>query len=172
MHARILCPGPSLAKYSAEGFDGLTIGVNRAATAHLCDVWASNDWQSCLALAPQIVGFPLLLTTTASINSPHMRGFVWPGGIKNADDFAYCLTTYATARMLTMNVAVGFAFITGHTDIAIYGADWSGLLDFDGVAAGTNRNPGRWELEADLFGHLADELRSKGVNVYRVIHEL
>ena len=167
MNARILCPGPSLATYQPGEFRGTTIGVNRAATAFACDVWAALDWPLVVQQSPLVIGSPILLTSTASIESLRRR-MIWRGAIQNCDVFAYCLRTYANARTYTMNMACGYAYSAGFTDIAIYGADWAGTLDFDGAKAGEKRDQDRWQREQELFGHMAEEMATHGVKVSRV----
>lgn len=85
MGIRILAPGPSLSGYAPGDFDGLIIGVNRAAVAFACDVWVCLDWTSAsgqagvLAIGRDVIGSPMLATTRASIESQSRHGFVWRG---------------------------------------------------------------------------------------------
>lgn len=67
-----------------------------------------------------------------------------------------------------MMLAVLLAFSLGATTIDVYGADWTGTRDYDGVEAGENRTPDRWDAERHDWDILTAWLNERGVIARRV----
>ncbi len=56
----------------------------------------------------------------------------------------------------------------GGAMIEVFGADWAGTNDFDGVAAGKNRSKARWELEKGIWqNRLVPWLAERRIEVKR-----
>jgi hypothetical protein len=170
MHAIILCPGPSLATYAAHSAD-LVIGVNRAALAHECNVWATLDYPMIRDNADKLLGRPNLLTRRQTLidiarRPARLQRFAEVRMVDDLDDF--CPPTLGYGRFSSA-AALIYAAERGATQIDVYGADWAGTADFDGVNAGENRGAARWQAEAELWlGHLVPWLAHRGVKVNRL----
>jgi len=164
----ILCPGPSLSSFDGPGGYDLVIGVNRAAVAFRCDVWAACDWQLIDRERRQVIGTPLLFTNVASAMWLRKRN-PWPATV---DEFEWYLGGDGLAlpgTSFSALAAVWYAVAKGAHIVNVFGAGLSGKLDFDGTAAGETRTDARWERERCLWEELTDLLSRRGVVVERVI---
>ncbi len=171
MKAIVLSPGPSLtATFHGDRAD-LLIGVNRAATRYLCDVWVCGDLPLILQEDLNVIGAPLLVAYGVSLDNLRDRAWKWRG-----EQFAW--TPIAESWLHTSVVnwpwcsfcsAIVYAAYRGAKEITVYGADWEGTADFDGTQAGKNRSEDRWKYERQLFKDLSVILKDKcGCEVRRV----
>lgn len=158
MRVTILCPGPSLRLYR-PGCEGMTIGVNRAATVHACDVWAATDWPLIRETRP--LGTPTLLTIEATRESLSRRGRPWPYLVVTHCGLVNETVTNAKHpwTRYTATAALFYAGWLGADRIDVYGCDWSGTKDWDGEDAGENRSDNRWAEERDIWNKTAASLR-------------
>lgn len=179
MHAIILSPGPSLARYVPQPCD-LTLGVNRAARLFPCDVWVCGDTPLIelpdlvdgKPLHESIIGSPLLVTYGVTMDTLRDHGFKWRGEIFSWTQIAesfWLHTSVVNWPWCTCTAAVVYAAFAGAKSIDVYGADWEGVEDFDGAKAGKNRSVDRWREERSIFGALQIVLKEKrGVTIRRM----
>lgn len=165
MLARILSPGPSLARYDPGDFAGLTIGVNRAAIMQPCDVWACSDAEAIRNYGAAVTGSPLLFTTRFGRDNSLWR---WRSEVFESL-FPFFPPHALPWTTLTFTAAVVFAASRGALLIDCYGADWQGMKDADGVEAGSDRTPARWRHESGVFAKLSEAMKSRGVEVRRIV---
>lgn len=166
MRVAIYNPGPSMPRM-APACDYF-IGVNRAANAHRCDAWACGDLPAVVKWADLTIGSPTLLTAANTVVDLRQRGFAWRGKVVEFDALNDVLDPAAINwHFLTALAAVVYAASLGATTIDVYGADWSGTADWDGVQAGQNRSPDRWAKERELFDAIAAEFLERGITVER-----
>src|SRR4051812_33763909 len=127
MHAIVLSPGPSLAKYEPKPAD-LTLGVNRAATAFVCDVWVCGDTPLVMQVASQVQGSPLLVSYGVSLDTLRDHKFVWRGETFSWSQLAesYIHTSVVNWPWCSFTSAIVYAAYRGATTIDIYGCDWEG----------------------------------------------
>ncbi|HEY1190585.1 MAG TPA: hypothetical protein VGE74_23330 [Gemmata sp.] len=175
MRAAILNPGPCLDLYPGRAGYDLVVGVNRAATRHPVDVWVATDPQPVRdhfhAVVSASTGVPPLLVTgvetwgTLDTDVPRYPGeIIDQARYIDAAPAEYSWTSFSGLS------AIVYAASRGATEIDVYGADWRGTLDFDGAAAGENREPARWEWERSVFLNLlAPHFRTRGVILRRVV---
>ena len=76
-------------------------------------------------------------------------------------------STIVTVALLIVTAAIVYAAFKGATEIDVYGADWEGTADFDGVQGGKNRSEDRWREERGIFGALQVVLKQRGCEVTR-----
>jgi hypothetical protein len=168
MTAAVLAPGPSLSKHLPlrDGYD-LTIGVNRAALAAPCGVWACLDYPVIRDQWQNVAGSPLLLT----------RKQTWEDigkhcGLKLAaitDDYRSFVPTDIGWTLYTCTSAIVFAALKGATRIDVYGADMTGTGGFDAEDTGENRSEARWASERVVFDKLVAALGERRVVVNRIV---
>jgi hypothetical protein len=175
--AAILCPGPSLSRtYSGQPAD-LLIGVNRAALAYGCDVWAALDYTSdgkgvqpggIIRWRKDVIGNPVLLTTRTSLAALARRGEPWGGQAVTVEEFAGFVPLQIGWTLYSMTAAVVYAAWRGAKRIDLYGCDWAGTADHDGVMAGGNRSAERWSSERTICeSKLFPALKERGIEVTR-----
>lgn len=169
MHVHLLCPGPSLASYVPQPCD-LTIGVNRAACAVMCNVWVACDTPLIVRENAKVLGLPLLVSTDTTLETIPDHGVApWAGGTFDSKQMLeYCPHAYQWVTF-SATTALIFAAFRGARVIEVFGADWSGTQDYDGVEAGQNRQPDRWQLEREIWNNLVAWLAepARGVIVRR-----
>jgi hypothetical protein len=158
MKVKILCPGPSLADVRDVAGD-LIIGVNRAALAHECDVWAAMDFPMIGNYSPK--GRPILFTKRETkVLAPER--FL---SILYADDLDG--PTFLWQKK-TMICAMVFALRVGNASkIDLFGFDAAGTKDYDGKEAGEDRSDKRWTDELKTYEQLVDWLGHNGCTVVR-----
>ena len=158
MNATLLCPGPSLAKYSPDKRSGWVVGVNRAAILHECDVWAATDLPLIKHTMP--LGTPTLLTIDATRDSLHRRGKPWPWLVITHTGIAGETVTNKQHpwTRYTATAALQYLKWIGATRVDVYGADWSGTLDWDGASAGERRTDERWAEERAIWDSVAVDM--------------
>jgi hypothetical protein len=167
MQAVVLCPGPSLADFEHYGAD-LLIGVNRAAAARRCDVWAAGDAPMVERYASDVLGTPLLLTDQGTASTLFNAGKLWRGETFIFQDLSSFCPLPLQWDLFSATVALVYAAWRGCSSIRTYGMDWSGTQDFDGVGGFGNRSPERWELErAIILNRLVPWLSGKGITFER-----
>lgn len=171
MKAALLCPGPSLATYQPAGAD-LTVGVNRAATRFACDAWVCGDPPLIQQVGEQVTGLPLLITSVdghqvyrdfpRDFGKPLWRGecLCWTAAME------FCPHEYNWV-MFSATAALVYCGFCGATGVDVYGADWSGTADFDGVQAGKNRSEERWKLERGIWRAIVGWMGERGITVNR-----
>jgi hypothetical protein len=163
MTVAILNPGPSLAALEKPPAADVLIGVNRAALRFECTCWAATDYPMIKRHQAAVLGTPALLTrrqTWADIGARcrlPLDRVVESIDIPNAPPWA----------LKSMTCAMAFAFANGASRIDLYGCDWSGEQDFDGVKAGEDRSEKRWAAEQADFAALSRWMLERGVMVAR-----
>lgn len=171
MRVVILCPGPSLQFWSADSSDrpDVLIGVNRAAAFAPCDVFAALDYPMIRDNGVKVLGAPNLLSRQQTITDlkPY-RLERFPNVIAVESLFEFCPPNLMPWTLFTMTSAMIYAAYLGTNAIDIYGADFKGTQDFDGVEAGERRTEERWERdEKPLFARVKGWIESKGITVTR-----
>jgi hypothetical protein len=169
MTAAILCPGPSLCEFDRTANRGgdLRIGVNRAATLIPCDVWCATDYPLYERARSQVLGSPIWFTAEASAEQIDQRGIRWRGQVITCESIPDPFKT-VDWDFFSLLAAIGYAVHAGCRRIEVYGADWSGVKDFDGVEAGNTRHDERWKLESSLFELARQELAGRGITIIRM----
>lgn len=171
MNIALLCPGPSLADFpGVSGFDR-TIGVNRAALAHPCDVWACGDYPLIERVRHQVIGKPELFT--AAVSAAHLRDHSthWPGDVVEFEWlYGVCPAEWRWDHF-TATASLVYAAWRGVKRIDVYGCDWAGTGDWDDTQAGGNRNDARWDLERGIWQNvLTPWLNKQGITINRHGH--
>ncbi|HSZ58519.1 MAG TPA: hypothetical protein VK797_22825 [Tepidisphaeraceae bacterium] len=172
--AAILCPGTSLSATSPIGFgaDVIVIAVNRASAFFPADVWAAGDYPLIEAERAHVRGMPELLTTEGAIEHLRQTDKPWPWRVlpsfESLDPHCQGAGGVPQWRVFTAIAACVYAEFIGCKRIEVFGADWQGEADFDGVKAGGNRSPERWRLERNIFENLLTPwLNARGVSLFR-----
>lgn len=167
----LLCPGPSLANLLGDELrhDHCTlIGVNRAAIAFDCDVWACLDSDAVAKFHKDVIGSPILLTTRSTPMVIGRAGIVWPKTFNLSDLDAY----YPSDRDIwwakySATTALVYAAAHGAKRIDVFGADMIGTLDYDGVPGGERRDENRWIEERQIWDRLVAVLSNRDCKVTR-----
>lgn len=119
-------------------------------------------------LPDEVLGSPTLVTLGQTIETLNSHGFKWRGGIHKWDVGKSVIPDPPVQwGLFTFTAAIVYAAWRGATEIDVFGADWAGKLDLDGVEAGRTRSDERWKLERAIFGVLQIELGKKGVALNR-----
>ena len=160
---RILCPGPSLARYDPIDFAGLVIAVNRAAVAFYCHCWAVADYPVIRDYHAKVLGTPTILTRRQTWTDIGHRVRMTAKIIEDID-----LPGAPPWNLKTMTCAMAYAYATGAKRIELHGCDWEGTADYDGVQAGEDRTDKRWEQERAAVNNLSEWMRARGTEVVRV----
>lgn len=144
----------------------LVVAVNRAATAHWCDVLAALDWPLAQSIKGEVIGRPRWLTNADSAGFVQgRRDWVW-GGISLSDDMlGWCPVPGWTLYSATM--ALVYCGHRGHDLIDCYGVDMVGTADWDGVDQPAGRSDRRWQRESAIWCGIVDWLKGRGVTVRR-----
>lgn len=153
MNATLLCPGPSLSGYGGQGA-GIVVGVNRAATAHRCDVWAATDRPLIMSTADQVLGEPVLYTIEATRESINRRGRSWPYAVVTHSDVAGGQVDNGRHPWTRFTACAALQYLawSGATHIDVWGCDWAGDQDWDGERLGSNnRTRQRWDEERAIW---------------------
>jgi hypothetical protein len=168
MRAVLLCPGPSLARLTCVPDSELSIGVNRAATAFAVGVWACCDLPAIEQWHEQVIGSPTLVCGQEAWDNLRDRKITWRGETCFSASMASYCPPGMNWTMFSSTVALIHAAFRGATQIDVYGCDWAGTADFDGVQAGKNRSPDRWKLEREIWQNvLVPWLAARGVTITR-----
>ena len=166
--AQVLCPGPRLAEAIStllgSSLDTLFLGVNRAVEAIECKYWVAIDWAMINEGSP--IGSPGIITIESAI-----RKLAMP--VKIAYREKAQRSDMPPEKMGWLNysslLAIAAAYDLGCKRIEVYGADMSGVEDWDGKQLGrVCRTPKRWEKERKQFDSLCEWMQSKGVEVVRI----
>lgn len=168
MNAAILCPGAPPPPDWRDCID-LTIAVNRAATAHRCDVFAALDFPLVKKIGAEVLGSPILLTKRASAHSLTRHDMAWCGEVVAIESLDY--PESSAWKLYSLPSAIVYAATSGADSIKVYGAVWAGTADWDGEQAGGDRSPERWTRERNIFEGLVEQLKGRGVILERFIHE-
>lgn len=172
MKAVVLSPGPSLAQYVPQPCEML-LGVNRAAVAHNVTHWLCGDTPLVQQQSEHVIGSPILVTYGGTIDALRDHGFAWRNVIESwsplADSFLH--PSVVNWPWCTFTCAIVYAAFKGATQIDVYGADWEGTEDFDGVKSGKNRTDARWNDERTNFGALCIVLAQRGIKITRHVPE-
>lgn len=178
MKAIILSPGPSLSKYKPQACD-LLVGVNRAAIKHKVDAWVAGDSPLYEQIEEQVKGSPIWVAGVGTIDTirDHVRAKVcrpWRGetfAANTMQDFCPWSFNWVMFSFTTAIVYAGrWLSQQGRMRhwIDIYGCDWKGKDDFDGVQAGKNRSEERWKMEREITENvLIPWLDGRGITVSR-----
>lgn len=168
----ILCPGPSLANAPQVG--GIVYGINRAAILRPVTHWVALDWISDLPgggiinWASQVQGSPELITSKNSKESLLRKGFKWPTPITEIESSWNYLDPHKNRfSIYSATSALVYAASMGAKRIEIYGMTMAGTQDADGILAGYNRTPARWEMESQIVSNLIAILNERGIEVRR-----
>lgn len=159
------------------GGGDLILGVNRAATLHPCDVWVAIDWRSrgdaitnggVEAWSDQVIGTPLLVIGHDGNASLDIHRIPYRGEVCEIESWwwPYEPTTLGWS-LYSATTALMYAHHKGAKTIDVYGADWSGTQDWDGVVAGGTRTEQRWERERTIWGEVAKHIEQRGTKVNR-----
>jgi hypothetical protein len=144
----------------------IVVAVNRAATAHWCDVLSALDWPLVRSIAGEVIGRPRWLTSADSAGlSNGGRPFVW-GGVSLIDDMlGWCPMPGWTVYSAPM--ALVYCAKRGAKVIDCYGVDMVGTKDWDGRDQPTGRDDRRWQREAIIWRGVVEWLSGMGVTVTR-----
>lgn len=171
MTVAILCPGPSLEKCGALSAD-VTIGVNRAASFVRCDYVAAVDYP---VIEKWGDGFGDAKWLTNQSSFDHLARQDHPFARRETVTTDWLRRNYYDTRdfpwtIFSFTSALVFAAYLGATEVDIYGADWAGESDWDGVAGAEpgKRNDDRWRGERALFEKVKAWMEVQGVHVSRV----
>ena len=159
MNATLLCPGPSLSGYGGQGA-GMVVGVNRAATAYPCDVWAATDRPLIMSTASQVIGDPVLYTIEATLESLRRRGRDWPHSVVTHTEVTGGTVTnhHQPWTRYTTTAALRYLAWMGATHIDVWGCDWAGDEDWDGKRLASNsRTAERWREEQEIWSRVVKE---------------
>lgn len=164
MNALLLCPGPSLARFEMRPAD-LVVCVNRAALKFRCDAWAALDWTIVKAHGHDVQGSPILVTSGDTPRLLERECIKWRGAqVFPADLFDY-IPHPVNYVLFSATTGLVYAAWRGATEIDVYGCDWAGTEDYDGVIGGANRTQFRWTSEKLIWAATLEALRAKGVEV-------
>jgi len=166
--AQVLCSGPTLAEaisaLSGSSLDTLFLGVNRAVEAIECHYWVAIDWKTIDEGKP--IGSPKVITVeTASrkLATPVSKAYKTNG--KRAD-MPPDKTGWLNYSAL---LAIAAAYDLGCKRIDVYGADMSGVEDWDGKQVGrVCRTEQRWAKERKQFDSLREWMHERGIEVTRI----
>jgi hypothetical protein len=169
MRIAILCPGPSLSHFDGPDDYAEIIGVNRAATAFRCSIWACGDYPLWLQAREAVIGTPLLFTAAASASWLRDNLYLKADAPLVEFESLYDGDEHTLQwPLFTATAALWYAAAKGARLIRTFGADWAGTGDWDHVQAGNNRTEDRWKLEAATWGRIVNVLAGRGVTVERV----
>ena len=122
--------------------------------------------------SPQVQGRPRVITSVETYG--HLMDRIKAGMVTGWMDircWTEALQTVPHAYnwpMFSATGALAWAAHEGAERIEVWGADWSGTLDYDGTAAGKNRSDSRWVLERQIWTNCCTFLREKrGIEVIR-----
>lgn len=183
MKAVVLCPGPSLAKFT--GCEHLTIGVNRAGlnkqvgpsyaetlgriSGFACDWWAATDYP--LIRDYQALGKPKLFTSRQTANDIKGKFDHLFSGIAAKEDIGVPFNEVPWT-IYTATSALVLAYHLGATEIEVYGCDFAGVADWDGHSyqwkgneAWRTRGGAKWDAQAANWKKTVEFLAGKGVTV-------
>lgn len=164
MTAALLCPGPSIAHvtpHRVKGYD-LRVGVNRAAIAFECDVWAALDYPTIRDWKDAILGAPVLLTRRQTYIDVQV-GLRLHATL--VEDIACPVPLW---HLKTATAALGLLKARGVREIDVFGADWTDQPDFDGhLQVGSDRSADRWAQESETWQAMVAWLASHGCAVTR-----
>lgn len=174
MIASVLCPGPSLPQtFDAARPCGLIVGVNRAVTAYRCDAWAALDDRVLIEYWQERRGEPLIVTRQPSVVklAEHLRDV--PPPHKTVESM---LAIYkASWSIWSMTVGVMYAIVSGADLVRVHGADFNGILDFDGHkypwrydTPEQTRTPAKWQQQQDALIQIADYAKAVGSRVEHI----
>ena len=171
MTTRILCPGPSLARYQADDFAGVVIGVNRAAVAHCCDYWVAGDDLAVAKIGQNVLGRPLLFTTGDVLGQIRDGRLAWTGQVRRWEELYEELPPSPPAwTLFSLTAAIALAAWLRFDRIEIFGCDWTIAGDFDGdVSTISGRSEQRWAHERERYDALCVRLAARGVSVIRIL---
>jgi hypothetical protein len=156
MLVRILCPGPSLSvtwPRQGVGSIGPIIGVNRAINYTACD-WAivgdACTFPRLRALPLRgLVSFNDVLREKLPPNWQRLERRIW----EDLPQPPWGMVEWG------LEAALLLAQHLGGTDVALYGVDWSGFYDYDGVKGIDDRSKERWnDREKPAVTKLIDHL--------------
>lgn len=161
MIVRVLCPGPTLAiTWPSQGVGciGPIIGVNRAVNYTACD-WAivgdAVTFTRLRALPLRgLVSFNDVLRDQLPANWQRLERLAW-------EDLPH--PPYGHVQW-GLEAALLLARHLGGTDVRLYGVDWAGVHDYDGVEGIDDRSESRWNDREKpevlkLIDHLTDAHR-------------
>lgn len=138
------------------------IGVNRAALRFRCDWWVFADWQTFIEYAGSLGVVPACFTTRDSLASLARRGLRPPAVVFEdiVADLPPCW------RVFSASAALALAASLGTVDVAVFGADMAGALDYDGTTGGRNRRDAdRWCREREIMASMVSAARRIGIEV-------
>lgn len=164
MTAALLCPGPSLAQTFDDDFAGPRVGVNRAATAFRCDVWAALDYPLTRDNHEAVIGTPKWFTRRQTAADIGQR--VRFRDVLIAEDLVCPVHHW---DRFTATCALVLLAGMGASEVKVYGADWKpGALDWDGAGNGEDRTADRFGIEKEIWARLLGWMAGRGISVERV----
>lgn len=171
MNAALLCPGPSLARVTADDLIGHPIiaGVNRAIHAFRCNWWIACDWHAVADHRPSYT--PRLFTCDASLATLRRQG-AWVDEYQPLTFESLHEHCPASLSWGTFSAPAGLVLLwhLGATRIDVFGADWAvNAPDWDAFNDPHNRrDANRWEHEGAIWGRVVEWLNERGVSVERI----
>ncbi len=165
MKIALLCPGPSLARYTGTDAD-LIVGVNRVPLSIKCDVWAVNDYPVIRKLYEQIIGFPAIVSRRQTLLDVRHRLGKFEK-LVSVDDVKK-QPPIKRWQQLTMTAAMVWALNNECTQLDIYGCDQAGTKDWDGLEWGEDRSEKRWADEKERYGLIVAWMVENGCEVNKM----
>jgi hypothetical protein len=170
LNIAVLCPGPGLAGFleRAPRHDQY-IAVNRAAEAFAADWWCFGDAVAFDKFTP--ISQPSIFTCRGAWDrienrealAKHETWRLW-------DEIGTTCPPRTGWTRYSLPAALVLAEHLGAARITVYGADWNGDADWDGLAA-DNRNDERWTAERRHYGLVKTWLAARGIAVVRAGHD-
>jgi hypothetical protein len=164
MTAALLCPGPSLRKTFDPDFTGLRVGVNAAAVAYPCEVWAALDYPMTRDHHEKVPGNPKWLTRRQTwLDIGKRVRFTDVTLTENLSCPQTTFTTYTATCALVLLAGMGVS------EVKVYGADWKpDAPDFDGIQRGENRSAERFRVEREIWERVVAWMNGNGIGVERI----
>ena len=110
----------------------------------------------------------MLVTSADTPRILARQGWKWRGELVPHSDLFEFIPHAVNYSLYSATTALVYLAWRGATSIDVYGADWAGYLDFDGVAGGSNRTEARWTSEVKLWAVTVGELQRRGTSVRRI----
>lgn len=163
---QVLSCGPSLARAQiAPRFDGVRIGVNNAATRHVCDWWVYGDLESFGLWSADVKHRPQTFCAGEVLDRMARRSIHRPCPVMRWEDVdCGCPAQW---RVFSITAALVLAWRLGAQHVEVIGADMHGPDDFTGRTHAA-RGEQRWQAERALFASVTDWLFGQGVIVHHV----
>lgn len=163
MHAAILAPGPSLNGFLENpSSPDVLIGVNRAASAYVCDYWVCGDAATVDAFPAKAL--PILFVPKALREKITDTQRLEDSIVMEWEEVSSGSHIPLLGNVFSLIAAVVLAVHLKAKSIVMYGCDWQGTLDWDGAETlGDYRGEERWKREKKEFDVIARWLRRQRI---------